>query len=463
MTVRHRLPRHMLAALCAGGGSSTDVALLWSGQHSKRLLQLRAIVDVVERCAVEAGQMARIEDGYRALVAVERHQPHIVAELLAGPQVGAWAAWCLRRLMRDRGGRGGSSELPPLWVDLAHLGAIAAAAAIRSGAEICASVPARAGSVTLPTLGRLAVESHVPWALAQFDRSSRLATVRLGGFRAAVPQRWRDAAPGWEPVRRLHTRADGAELVVELDDLDPHWQCFELPLGDRLAPAAVESWRCRLVEAWAILATRHPERLSAAAPSVACIVPLASRPRPSGLSASSRHAPGAVALTEPLSGVELAVTLIHEGQHFKLNALHDLEPLYRPDAIGSYYSPWRDDPRPLAGLLHGIYAFVGVAGFLHRERASGRRPGAHAELDFARCREQLRLGYRQVVAAQGLTTLGDKLVASLGATITTLLGEDVPRDIQRLAEDLVAQHWTNWRLRNLEPEPIALPPYRHQR
>lgn len=456
LTERYRVPQHVLAALCEGGGSSVDLALLKSGQLSKRMLQLRAIVDAIERRAVEAGEFARVEESYQSLVAVQRYQPRVVAELLVSPQVGTWAAWCLRRLASGRREHGGGSEMPPLWVDLAHFGAIAAVAAIRSGLELRTSLPARAGSVTLPTLGRLTVESRVPWTLARFDLSSRLATVRVDGFRVTVPEQWHRDAPGWEPVRRLQTRIDGVELVVELDDLDPHWRCFGLPASGRLGPDAVERWRCRLVEAWTVLAARHPERFSAVGASVTCLVPLASGTKPSRVSASSRHAPGAVALTEPVSGVGFAATLIHEIQHFKLNALHDLVPLYRPDAIGSFYSPWRYDPRPLAGLLHGIYAFLGVAEFLGREREWARLRDAQAELELGRCKGQLRLGYQQVAAAQGLTALGAQLVAALGAAIERLHGEDIPHDISRLAEDLVVEHWASWRFHYLVPEPAAV-------
>lgn len=446
----------MLAALCEGGGSSADLALLRSGQLSKRMLQLRVIVDAIANKAVEAGELARVEESYQFLVAVQRYEPRIVRQLLASPQVGAWAAWCLRRLTSGHRNYGGRSGTPPLWVDLAHLRAIAAVAAIRSGLDFSTSLPARAGSVTLPTLGRLTSESSAPWTLARFDLSSRFATVRVDGFRMSVPERWRGDAPAWEPVRRLRARIDGVELVVQLDDLDPYWRCYGIPVSGRLGPDSVERWRRRVVEAWTVLAARHPERLAAVRASVTCLVPLASRTRLGSVSASSSYAPGAVALTEPRNGVGLAATLIHEVQHLKLNALHDLVHVYRPDAVGSFYSPWRHDPRPLAGLLHGIYAFVGVAEFLRRERERARLRDVQGELELARYREQLRLGYRQVATAPGLTALGAKLVEALGVAIERLHGDDIPNDISRLAEDLVVEHWASWRLRYLVPEPLTV-------
>lgn len=104
-------------------------------------------------------------------------------------------------------------------------------------------------------------------------------------------------------------------------------------------------------------------------------------------------------------------------------------------------------------MLHGIYAFVGVAEFWCRERAWARLRDAHTELELARYREQLRLGYQQAAAAEGLTALGATTVAALGAAIERLPGDDIPHDIRRLAEDLVVEHWTSWRLRHLVPEP----------
>ncbi|MGH3847114.1 MAG: hypothetical protein ACRDS0_37690, partial [Pseudonocardiaceae bacterium] len=128
MIERYQLPGSMLTALCAGAGSPEDIALLWSGQLSKRLLQLRAIIDATGFRALEAGRRAQLEDSYRSLAVVQRDQPRIVADLLRTPQVGAWVACCLRRLTSEDGDRSASA---PLWIDLAHLGAITAAAALR--------------------------------------------------------------------------------------------------------------------------------------------------------------------------------------------------------------------------------------------------------------------------------------------------------------------------------------------
>ena len=55
------------------------------------------------------------------------------------------------------------------------------------------------------------------------------------------------------------------------------------------------------------------------------------------------------------------MTLTHELQHTKLNAVMYLFELLEPVAGERFYAPWRDDPRPLGGFLQGIYAFFGIA------------------------------------------------------------------------------------------------------
>ena len=74
--------------------------------------------------------------------------------------------------------------------------------------------------------------------------------------------------------------------------------------------------------------------------------------------------------------VELAVTLVHEFQHIKLGGLLHLAPLHDREPTRRLYAPWRDDPRPLGGLLQGVYAFTGVTDFWRAVR--GSRPAAPA-------------------------------------------------------------------------------------
>jgi HEXXH motif-containing protein len=413
-----------------GGGDRAERNLLRDGQYSKRLIQLLAIRGMVANDRADLDRKAGFDESYRALAVVQEHAPDVVAEVLRGPQVGAWAAWCLRRL-----GRGEADDNTPLWVHLAHLGSIAAAAAIRSGASLTVRVAARTGAVTLPSVGRATVQGGD-------DRALLECTVGTGGvlLDGAAPVRW-------TPVRWLRTTAGGTKLEVQLDDVDPYWQVFGLPLRDQLDNEEFERWQGRLAATWDILAERHPHRLDTMAAAVRCLIPVARAGRFGRVSASSADAPGAIALTEPTNPTRLAATLIHESQHYRLGALHDLRPLYRPSPRNLLYSPWRNDPRPLSGVVHGIQAFLGVADFWLREPSD-----PIADLEYTRHAGQLRVATEVLAGADGLTPLGRALADALHTAVDALPTDVGTSEVRRLADDLVAEHQAGWRLRNVVPD-----------
>jgi hypothetical protein len=207
----------------------------------------------------------------------------------------------------------------------------------------------------------------------------------------------------------------------------------------------LDSWRQLLDGAWQVLADRHGHRLDTIAAAVRCLVPVGEAGRHGGVSASSADAPGAVALSAPASPVRLAVTLVHESQHYRLATLHDLRRLYVPSSR-LHYSPWRNDPRPVSGVVHALMAFTGVADFWSRERTDPA-----GELEYARHVRQLRVARRVAAEAPELTPLGAALVDAIGDTVDALPLDTSPPDVRRIAGDLVTAHQAGWRLRNIVP------------
>jgi len=65
----------------------------------------------------------------------------------------------------------------------------------------------------------------------------------------------------------------------------------------------------------------------------------------------------------------MAEMIIHELSHQRLFRLQDTDPLLDPEVYGSgwdvceIYSPWRDDPRPVNGVLHGFVVFTEASKF----------------------------------------------------------------------------------------------------
>ena len=118
---------------------------------------------------------------------------------------GAWAERALRALTVP-------GAEPRAAAILAHLGALAAAAAARAGLRFTADVPVRDGLLTLPTLGACTVAAGPGTVTVTGDgRRLWLHTPPSAGApaRRRVEVRrgpdgvWRSAAAGWRPIRAL--------------------------------------------------------------------------------------------------------------------------------------------------------------------------------------------------------------------------------------------------------------------
>ncbi len=118
------------------------------------------------------------------------------------------------------------------------------------------------------------------------------------------------------------------------------------------------------------------------------------------------------------------------------------------------YAPWRDDPRSLIGLLHGIYAFTAVVEFWHVQRdlvspAESRR----AHFAFALRRGQVRAAVDSLRGNTRLTDLGRAFVAAASVRLSVCETAPVADDLAGTVADLLAEHQVAWRLHHVRPEP----------
>ncbi|GAA3084559.1 hypothetical protein GCM10020254_31220 [Streptomyces goshikiensis] len=127
------------------------------------------------------------------------------------------------------------------------------------------------------------------------------------------------------------------------------------------------------------------------------MVPLAGGSRSNG--ATLPAAAGSL-LARAQAPPALAATLVHEVQHGKLAALADILTLHTADRTPASGPPWRSDPRPLEGLLHGAYAHLALAGYWQRAALYGAR-GAWAQ--HARIRAQVAAALPVIRACPELT------------------------------------------------------------
>jgi hypothetical protein len=269
----------------------------------------------------------------------------------------------------------------------------------------------------------------------------------LAALRARTPP----PEPG-DPARHLlSATGDGLTLTVRLEDADPLRARLGLTPSRRLTGPEVDTWQRLFTEAWRLLVTRHRAAASTIAAVLRVIVPIKPDLGSAGLSATSAEAFGAVALSTPADPTALAVGLLHETQHNLLNATRTLFDLVLPGAPTTY-SPWRDDPRPPFGLLHGAYAYLAVTRFWRTEAAvSGH---ALAQFEFARWRSAVS---ESAEALDGyLTPPGARFVEALRKEVGGWLTDEVDPEVERLARGANLEHRVRWRLRNLTVDADAL-------
>ena len=448
MISNHRLATAHLRELASGRGSVGVIGQLAAAQFSKRLLCLRLLLDTVHQVA--SSETDRFHSAYDLLADVQARDPGAVTQVLMYPSVGLWSLHCLRGL-RSRNQREG------LAAELAYLGGIAAAAATRAKCEFEIAVAMQSDSIMLPTLGLVRLGIRCNDGLVVLRGANGCIEVDTGHdvirITSAIDERV--GRPEWIPLRRLTATASDHSLDVFLDDLDPYRANSKLPLGGRLSAEEVEIWGRTLTQTWAMLAGRHGVYANAISVGLVSLVPLTSQPYGRGMSVTSSETFGSCALSAPADSITLAVTLIHEFQHAKLGCLHDLIPLHRAHNDVLYYSPWREDPRPLHGVLHGAYAYLGVTDFWRRQRQLARANGLF-EFEFDRSRKQTDEALTMVEQSDNLTEAGERFVAGMREQLEHYQGDLVPEEPARAAITATIDHRISWRIRNLLPDRSAV-------
>ncbi|MEU4997350.1 HEXXH motif domain-containing protein [Streptomyces sp. NPDC021622] len=454
----HRLSAAGFHALARGDGGKAVVEELLAAERSRRMLLLRALHD-----GLSGGGASPAADGdaisYReAWALLERAQgraPDVFEDILMSPHTGMWMSLALRRL------RGVPSEDAPLWAVVGHLSALAAAAGARAGLDFSITVPVRRGVAFLPTLGCAELEGAEPWGTAQVvarDGQVRISGAPVGAVVVSTgPAR---GGPGWHSVRRLELGVTEHQKRLSLEELDPY-RTFPRPSDPvLLSPADARTWEGVLADAWEVLLRDEPETAEAMRVGLKSVTPTPARERFRPHSVTAGDAFGGVMASLPDDAAQLAATLVHEFQHIKLGGLMRLRPLNvnGPESAEElFYAPWRDDPRPLGGLLQGIYAFVGVTRFwrAHRHSAdAGRAPLAHFE--FALWRTQVTSTVGLVRTHEGLTPLGRRVLEVLGERCAQWMGDDVPAAELELAQEVAADHRARWRAHHLRPPAAAV-------
>ncbi|MEU4561833.1 HEXXH motif domain-containing protein [Actinoplanes sp. NPDC023936] len=396
----HVMSPAMLTRLARGEGHDA-LTFLINTQRSKNIILARAL-------AIRSA--GPVHDALRTVAA---HSPATVNRVLTHPSVSNWA-------MRTVAGN----------AEPTGLALVALAAALRARCDIRIEVTADDGRLPIPTLGVLDVAAGGAVTVRVEPASAALT---VGGERFPLGPDGEIRSPAWHPVDRI--ALDGWTLTVD----DPHTLAPSAqPL---IPPESAGLWTERLSAGWEWLRARHPADAADVRAAMRTLFPLS--PVASGhVSGTFRHASGCLAISLPTDPQSTAVTFVHELQHLKLSAVMDLFPLVDMSSEVRGYAPWRDDPRPPSGLLHGCYAHIAVARFW-RSEAARENDGARrreALVEYTRWRLAIERVCAWLLSSGLLTPIGRHFVTQMTRSMESWASDRIPDDVRAEAAALNDAH-----------------------
>jgi HEXXH motif-containing protein len=440
LIAHHELPESAFAALASGVAGPGVIRCLQEAQQSKHAMLLYAIAEAAD--GTGPGPSA-FRAGYDLLTRVQRVAPAGAAWLLNLPHLGSWIHDCLIRLEQ------GTEP------DLAYLACAAAAAAVRAGVPFELDVPLRDDRVLLPGLGSVHVTGQGAMIRLRCD-GERVTAGQFEASRDAVVPDDGSSEPvrQWSGTPMIRTVIGGLEWSVLLETTDLYLDRYPLPMAAGMLPGDIDRWRQRIRSAWEILVQHHRSTAEPIAAGVSVMVPLMSRSDDDLVSATSPAAFGAIATSWPPDPVTLAETLVHEFQHVKLCGLMDMIPLVEPGGP-RVYAPWRQDPRPVGGLLQGLSAHIQIARFWHVQQHVAAEPDDvfHAQTSFARWRSTIGVTVRTLQESGCLTVAGQRFADLIRQEGEVLEAEYLPDVPQQIAEEISLDHWLTWQVRHVATDP----------
>ncbi|OXM68097.1 HEXXH motif domain-containing protein [Amycolatopsis vastitatis] len=435
-------------AFARGGGGPALVRHLRATERSRRLLLLRGIIDQAAKSPDVSAPLPPPEWAWELLARIEEQDPAAVETILAHPYTGSWAGYTTRLCRQDVTG------VCPFWVHLGHVHCLAAAAAVRAGIDFEAELPIWQGTVSLPTLGVVRLHTGEAFGVARVSAGNDGIVFRNRHREVRLPDDLSTETAGWQPVRPIISWHGDLRLSLRLDDLDPYRGLYEPIPPKRLSPLEVESWRSVVAGAWQLLTTNLPDVAEALtvgleslvpAPAVAFKLP----------SASTGEAFGSAIVAYSSDPEQLAAALVHEFQHIRLGGVQHLAALHTDDPRERLYAPWRDDPRPIGGVLHGIYAFFGVTAFW-RALAAAEPGNALAAFEFALWRKASWRTLRAVYPDESLTDIGRRFLDGISVKLAPWQEEPVAAGPAAWASMSARDHYATWCLRHLRPDTNAV-------
>jgi HEXXH motif-containing protein len=435
-----------LDTMAEGRSDPAIVEQLKQANRSRQLVLLLAVLDRARARMPTMNPLPCLDEAWSLLATAQQRNEPATDRVVAHPRTGLWAANILRRLRN-----GDVDSDPPMWADLGYLHQLATAAAIHAGLDFQSRVPVWRGAVMLPTLGLANVQGRREWDYAQVLGERGQVLIRGQAGSVQLPDNLAADGAGWCALRTLRT--DGCELWF--DDVDPYREFIGPTPWRRLPNPEVSQWGDIFRETWQLLVDHHPAIAAELAAGLTTLVPHPTEDRFTLFSASHNDAFGSVVMSRPPDPTTFAAMLVHEFQHSKLGVLLSLVNLFDPAADSDtplLYAPWRDDPRPLPGVLHGVFSFLGVTAFYRKHFAVETGPSIRAaQFEFAYLREQTEHAVKSLLDGASMSTLGHRFLTNALDRLQEWGCEPLPENVRAAAHRANVDHHLTWRLRHLRP------------
>ena len=411
--VVHCLSPEDFDALASGYGGAGALNQLIAAQRSIRRTLLVATYRVIRDNLLTKNEAAQLDAAWDVIQQTDINSPGKLDDVLAHPYFRVWAVQCLQDL--DPGKSEEHDSTRPVTQAVGYLTSIAAVIALRANISTTLTVPVSRGVLHLPSLGQLPVGSV---------HRSNSVLIEISGdgdfVVVADSTRWKvgsqKSSAHWQPVRRLVA----PEIVVSLEDTDPYRNCHQWPAAQRLSETQAAGWQQKFSDAWQLIRQDHEEYAEAMAAGLTTLTPLSGPTANRAVSATARNAFGAVGIALPADPATLALLLLHEFQHVKLGGVLDIYNLYDKNDARLFSAPWREDPRPLEGLLQGTYAHISVTDFWRtRRNVDGGTAAIAADRQFKHWRPLTAAAAETLVTSGSLTEQGHRFVAGMRRSIAS--------------------------------------------
>ena len=414
-----RIPRASLEQLGRGHGDPAAVDQLKAGQRGLRRVLLGAVYH-----AAPADLSAR--RAWNTLTRADRSARAELGLVLGHPYMRTRAAHLLARTAAPDSGRGeptgtaSAVQVGALQRDV--LVTLAAATAVRAGLPMDLRHRISSRDLYLPTLGRIVLPATGTAREIVLTSSGASMTFDAGGGAVVVLGTGADCGKAevsgvgvrWERTPRR--TVEGIDISL-LDD-DPYRDVYPHRAPPLASAADATGWWALLEPALALIRADYPAYWPGVAGVLTAVTPLVHRDSRTQVSATSRDAFGVIGLAAPPDPETLALLILHEIQHAKLGAVLDLVDLYDEEDDRLYRVPWREDPRPLEGLLQGTYAHLAVADFwrVRGGRTSGKQRLA-AQRQYLYWRRATQQGTETLLRSGSLSQTGTEFTRHLRSTM----------------------------------------------